>query len=730
MAARSATGSTTASSPARRTSAGIRGEDLEDVDVIWYVRGRMAFAVGGRVDRDAGRHRPPAARADPARRPARPVPGRAPGARRARPPQARAVAAPARRRSRPGGWHLLKANHLRDVGHARAGRRWRTSSRSSGSTRAVERTGDQLVAVRRLTDPRAALPCRDTPRASVPLAERRVASPSRHGVPAHAGSRAVTDAPPRASTPSPPASGRTSSPLQPTTATMYGDDRYDDRLDDPGPQGAPRRGGSTERAAARGGGRRPTPACRRGPHHARHARIVGEPAAIEDDELAILRARGVDQINGPQTLLAQLCAVPARRHARAPRRLARPPPRVRAVHRRPHRRSSRRPAVRPDRRRGSSPSARSSSSSGILAIPIDQAVVPAMSKVAIDADRERVRDVVREVVYPGRPALPRGARRPYLAATREQPGLVSAPDGDALYRHAIRRWTTLDMEPADVHQVGLEELASIDEERRAIAGDAGFGDDLVALPALARRPTRRTRPATTEELVARCNEDIVRAGERRAEVVRAAAAGDLRGPPGRGVQGEGRAVRVLLPADARRRRAPGIYYVNTYDLPSRTFSKLASTTYHEAIPGHHFQIASRWSTRRSTCSAGSAPRSPAAPSSRAGACTPSASPTSSGLYRNEAERFGMLDAQAWRASRLIVDSGHARPRLVAPAVDRLAAQHRPVEDRRRHRDRPLHRVARPGAHLHDRHARDPPAAPRARGPRRRPRSTSAASTTS
>ena len=59
-----------------------------------------------------------------------------------------------------------------------------------------------------------------------------------------------------------------------------------------------------------------------------------------------------------------------------------------------------------------------------------------------------------------------------------------------------------------------------------------------------------------------------------------------------------------------------------------------------------------------------------------------------GLFRNEAERFGMLDAQAWRAARLVVDTGHARAALDAPAVDRLpAAAPGSAADRRR-RSRP------------------------------------------
>ena len=101
----------------------------------------------------------------------------------------------------------------------------------------------------------------------------------------------------------------------------------------------------------------------------------------------------------------------------------------------------------------------------------------------------------------------------------------------------------------------------------------------------------------------------------------------------------------------------GIYYANGYDLPSRKYTKLASTTYHEAAPGHHFQI-----------DAGDG--APVAqPFRRLGARMVGGAYVEGwglyserlademGLYRSEGERFGMLDGQAWRAARLVVDTG-------------------------------------------------------------------------
>ena len=112
-----------------------------------------------------------------------------------------------------------------------------------------------------------------------------------------------------------------------------------------------------------------------------------------------------------------------------------------------------------------------------------------------------------------RPALARyldALRGAYRAAAREDPGLWSAPNGDALYRLAIRSWTTLELDPVELHQVGLDELAEINAERRTIARGAGFGDDFDAYRRHIRADPANVAPSA-DALVARAREDIDRA---------------------------------------------------------------------------------------------------------------------------------------------------------------------------------------------------------------------------
>ncbi|HEY2888064.1 MAG TPA: DUF885 domain-containing protein, partial [Candidatus Limnocylindrales bacterium] len=238
---------------------------------------------------------------------------------------------------------------------------------------------------------------------------------------------------------------------------------------------------------------------------------------------------------------------------------------------------------------------------------------------------------------------------------RVDPGLWSAPNGDALYRTQVLAWTTLALEPADVHQIGLDELEQIEAERRVISRTQGFGDDTAAYRAhLAADPANI--PHSSAELLGRAREDIERAMDLAPRYF-----GTL---PRAGC--EVRAVEEYKEKDSpfayyfpptTDGSRPGVYYANTYDLPSRAFSKLASTTYHEAVPGHHFQIAMEMENERLSTFRRLGSRMVGGAYVEGWGLYAERLADEMGLFRNEAERFGMLDAMAWRAARLVVDTG-------------------------------------------------------------------------
>ncbi len=318
----------------------------------------------------------------------------------------------------------------------------------------------------------------------------------------------------------------------------------------------------------------------------------------------------VDQIDGPQTLLAQLAQFqPADTPERLDAYLA-PPPRVRGVHRRPHRHHGRRPARRAGRPPGSSPTGPSTSCERHAGDP-DRARPSSRRcrKVASDADRERVRDVVREVVYPADQPAPRGPRAgPTYAATREQPGLVSAPDGE---RALPARDPALD-------------LAGHGARGRPPGGPRRAGDDRRGAAGHRRRRglRRRTSHAYRRKLATDPDEPGADArgarrprerghrpggGGRAAGVRTAAACARCEVRPVEAFKEKDAPFAYYFPPSLDGSR-PGIYYVNTYDLPSRTYLEARLDDLPRGDPGPPLPDQPRdGAPRASTCSAGSAP---------------------------------------------------------------------------------------------------------------------------
>jgi len=441
--------------------------------------------------------------------------------------------------------------------------------------------------------------------------------------------------------------------LNPVTATVYGDERYDDRLDDPGPEGraATRRLMEQTLAEVEAIPADDLPTEERITRDM--LRVVAE-LGIEEDDQNIHQLRVVDQMSGPQQTLPQLTSF----------QTADTPARLDAFLTRIH-------AYR-DYMAANTGILRDGMASGLTAprivaertiaqvermleVPIDSAIVPSMIKVASDADRERVRDAIRDVAYPADASYLQVLRDEYLPLTREEPGLWSAPNGEALYRTAIRSWTTLELDPEEVHRIGLEELDTIDEERRAISRAAGFGDDTDSY----RRSIEAdpaNLPHSKDELVARATEDIERglaAAPRFFGVLPRTGVGVR---PVEEFKEKDAPFAYYYPPTADGSRQ-GIYYANGYDLPSRTYTKLATTTYHEAVPGHHFQITLEMENPNLNTFRRLGSRMVGAAFVEGWGLYSERLADEMGLFRSEGERFGMLDAQAWRAARLVVDTG-------------------------------------------------------------------------
>lgn len=441
--------------------------------------------------------------------------------------------------------------------------------------------------------------------------------------------------------------------LSPTTATTYGDERWDDRLGEPGPEGRAKARALFERTLAEAAAI-PEDGLSVEERITRDMLRVACEIRLEEDDRRFDLYGAVDQMSGPQQLLPQIVQF---QRVDTPERLERFIARLRDY---PRFMSEVEGLVREGAATGRTQPAivvdrAISQLERLLETPIEASPIVTGAHVASASDRERIAEVVREAVRPADASYLELIRDVYRPAVRPDVGLWSAPDGEALYETEIRKWTTVAIAPQEVHRIGLEELGSIEQERRRISRAAHFGDDTAAYRrALAELPSNiPTRPS---DLVDRAHEDIRRAMETAPRYFGRLPVAGCQVRPVEAFKERDAPFAYYYPPSADGSR-DGIYYVNTYDLPSRTLSALASTTYHEAAPGHHFQIALEMETEGLPAFRRLGSRMVGAAYTEGWGLYSERLADEMGLYRDEGERFAMLDAQAWRAARLVVDSG-------------------------------------------------------------------------
>ena len=408
---------------------------------------------------------------------------------------------------------------------------------------------------------------------------------------------------------------------------------------------------------------------------------------IEEDDQHLYQLRVVDQMGGPQQLLPQLTQfqpadTPERLEAFIARLHAYPAYMAANVEIlrdglavRPDRAAHRRRADdRPDRADARDP---------------DRVGHRAVDGQGRDRGGPRARPRHRpRRRLPGRPRVPRGAQRRLPRRDPRGPGPVvgarrrgALPDGDPQLDDARPRPRGRSTRSASTSSSRSR------RERREIARGAGLRRRHGGLPGGARR--RPGEHARDEGRARRPRDRGHRAGHGgRAALLRRPAAGRA------ARSGRSRSTRRRTrrsPTTTRRRpdgSRPGIYYANGYDLPSRKYTQAR----HDDLPrgGPRPPLPDHPRDGEPAPQHVPAPRArgwSAAPTSRAGACTASGWPTRWACSATRRERFGMLDAQAWRAGAARRRHRAARPALAAPALDRLPAG-RPACPRRTRSSRP------------------------------------------
>jgi len=290
----------------------------------------------------------------------------------------------------------------------------------------------------------------------------------------------------------------------------------------------------------------------------------------------------------------------------------------------------------------------------LLALSPDAHPATATVAVGSDADRERVRDAVETHVYGGLRRLRSYLADEYESHARQEPGISATPGGEEAYRLAIRVQTGIETTAEEVHAFGLADLEGIEGEMDEIAHRLGHPDRHALRTALREDPSNHTDDPQA----------IVRLAQDQTDRAYAAAPAYFGRLPSANCYVK--AVEAYREADSPPAfymppsldgSRQGQYYINTYQPEERQLHRLAAITFHEATPGHHFQIGIEMEL-------GTLP-----PFRRLGARIAGNAYVEGwglyterfademGLYLDDRERMGMLEAQSHRAARLVVDSG-------------------------------------------------------------------------
>jgi uncharacterized protein (DUF885 family) len=253
-------------------------------------------------------------------------------------------------------------------------------------------------------------------------------------------------------------------------------------------------------------------------------------------------------------------------------------------------------------------------------------------------------DVIRNQVQPAYAELLKFWNTDYVLGARKTLAADDLPDGKAYYRQQIISYTTLDMDPAAIHTLGEQEVAKLHQQMIDVMKETGFKGDFAAFQDFLR---------TDPQFYAKTPQELL---DKAAWIAKTF--------DGKAALYFGRLPRArfaikpvpddMAPFYTSGRGGPGVYLVNTYDLPHRPLFNLTALTLHESAPGHAFQmpLAAEDKTlpdfrRYSYISA----------YGEGWALYCEYLGVEMGMYKTPYDRFGYLGWQIWRAARLVVDTG-------------------------------------------------------------------------
>ncbi|MCH8137101.1 MAG: DUF885 domain-containing protein, partial [Proteobacteria bacterium] len=277
-----------------------------------------------------------------------------------------------------------------------------------------------------------------------------------------------------------------------------------------------------------------------------------------------------------------------------------------------------------------------------------------------DEDRERLtaayKDAIENKFIPAFERLNNFIGDEYIAASRDTVGLGDQPNGKNWYAYMVKVRTTTDMTPDEIHQIGLDEVARIHGEMHAVMEEVGFEGDLKDFFDFLNTDDQffYDEPDDLIQGYRDMSDNIEKLAKSIFDVAPKTAFEVRRVEPFREASASGGSYMSGTPDGSR----PGVFYANAYNIKARPKWAMESLYLHEAIPGHHFQISLQRENE-------DLPRA-----RRFGGFTAYSEGwglyaetlgKELGVYTDPYQYFGALNAELWRALRLVVDTGlHAK----------------------------------------------------------------------
>jgi uncharacterized protein (DUF885 family) len=285
-----------------------------------------------------------------------------------------------------------------------------------------------------------------------------------------------------------------------------------------------------------------------------------------------------------------------------------------------------------------------------LAMPIKHfpATIPA-------ADRERIKtetlDAIGKEVLPAYKRFARFLEVSYIPAGRTEPGISALPDGAKYYAFSIRRTTTTNLTAEQIHQIGIDEVKRDEAEMLAIAQKLGFADLKSFRASFKTNP--KLHPASPDALMESYRGYLTPMKAKLPQLFGRLPKAPLEVAPVPEYM-EKDQTQAYYEEGTPDGSRPGRVYVNRYHAADRNLYSVEAVAYHEGLPGHHLQISiaqelDNVPTFRKHEGYTAFVEGWGLYSERLG--------KDAGFYQDPYSDYGRLEADIWRAIRLVVDTG-------------------------------------------------------------------------